>query len=41
VLRACWAHMSLRQVDWSIRFHAPPEATTWLTVAENPPSALF
>jgi len=33
--------MSLRQVDWSIRFHVPPEATTWLTVAENPPSALF
>ncbi|GAA2385035.1 aminoglycoside phosphotransferase family protein [Dactylosporangium salmoneum] len=40
VLEACWAHMSLRQVDWSIRFHDPAEADAWLAVAENPPADL-
>ncbi|WP_432967949.1 aminoglycoside phosphotransferase family protein [Dactylosporangium sp. CA-233914] len=37
VLAACWAHMSLRQVDWSLRFHAQSVALEWLTVAECPP----
>jgi hypothetical protein len=41
VLEACWAHMSLRQVDWSLRFHSAAESSAWLTIAENPPPALF
>jgi hypothetical protein len=35
VLTACWAHMALRQVDWSIRHHTAAEADAWLTVAES------
>ncbi|GAA3243631.1 aminoglycoside phosphotransferase family protein [Dactylosporangium siamense] len=35
VLAACWAHMALRQVDWSIRHHTPDEVDAWLTVAEG------
>ncbi len=34
-LRACWAHMSLRQVDWSIREHDAAEVTAWLDIAES------
>ncbi|MEV0570725.1 hypothetical protein [Dactylosporangium sp. NPDC050588] len=37
VLAACWAHMSLRQVDWSIRHHTAAEVDAWLTVAESAP----
>ncbi|GAA1529642.1 hypothetical protein GCM10009827_053650 [Dactylosporangium maewongense] len=37
VLAACWAHMSLRQVDWSIRHHTAAEVDAWLTVAETAP----
>jgi hypothetical protein len=33
--RAYWAHMSLRQVDWSIRHHDPATVEHWLTVAES------
>jgi hypothetical protein len=34
VILACWAHMSLRLVDWSIRHHTAAHVTTWLEVAE-------
>ncbi|MEV4514778.1 phosphotransferase [Dactylosporangium sp. NPDC049525] len=37
VLVACWAHMALRQVDWSIRHHTAEEVDAWLTVAEQSP----
>ncbi|MEU4238383.1 phosphotransferase [Actinoplanes sp. NPDC026619] len=33
--RAYWAHMSLRQVDWSIRHHDAATVEKWLTVAEE------
>jgi hypothetical protein len=33
-MRAYWAHMSLRQVDWSIRHHDAETVDRWLTVAE-------
>lgn len=33
--RAYWAHMSLRQVDWSIRHHDAGTVEHWLTVAES------
>jgi len=33
--RAYWAHMSLRQVDWSIRHHDAATVERWLTVAES------
>ena len=33
-LRAYWAHMSLRLVDWSIRHHGPADVDLWLDVAE-------
>jgi hypothetical protein len=32
--RAYWAHMSLRQVDWSIRHHDAATVDHWLAVAE-------
>ena len=32
--RAFWAHMCLRQIDWSIRHHGPADVDAWLTVAE-------
>jgi hypothetical protein len=35
VVLACWAHMSLRLVDWSIRHYTAPYVTTWLGVAES------
>ena len=34
VVLACWAHMSLRLVDWCIRHYTAPYVTTWLEVAE-------
>ncbi|WP_350274203.1 phosphotransferase [Kribbella sp. HUAS MG21] len=34
VLRRYWAHMALRQVDWSIRHHTPADTTRWLDFAE-------
>jgi len=33
--RAYWAHMSLRQVDWSIRHHDAATVDRWLQVAEG------
>jgi Ser/Thr protein kinase RdoA (MazF antagonist) len=33
LLRAYWAHMSLRLVDWAIRHHGPDDVDRWLTVA--------
>jgi hypothetical protein len=35
VLRLYWAHMSLRQVDWSIRHHTPADVTHWLDFVES------
>jgi aminoglycoside phosphotransferase (APT) family kinase protein len=35
LLRAYWAHMSLRMVDWSIRHHDSATVDRWLTVAET------
>ena len=34
-LRVYWAHMSLRQVDWSIRHHDAETVDRWLTIAES------
>lgn len=34
VLRICWAHMSLRMVDWSIRHFTPADVEAWLDIAE-------
>ncbi len=34
-LRAYWAHLSLRQVDWSIRHHDAATVDRWLDVAET------
>jgi aminoglycoside phosphotransferase (APT) family kinase protein len=34
-LRAYWAHMGLRLVDWAIRHHGPDEVDRWLTVAAS------
>lgn len=33
--RAYWAHMALRQVDWSIRHHDEATVDRWLAVAES------
>jgi hypothetical protein len=33
--RAYWAHLSLRQVDWSIRHHDAAAVDHWLTIAES------
>ncbi|GAA3106185.1 hypothetical protein JOF29_001839 [Kribbella aluminosa] len=33
VLRLYWAHMALRQVDWSIRHHTSADVTHWLEFA--------
>jgi aminoglycoside phosphotransferase (APT) family kinase protein len=35
VARVCWAHMSLRLVDWSIRHLTPADVNAWLDVAET------
>jgi len=34
-LRAYWAHISLRQVDWSIRHHDAAAVDQWLDIAEQ------
>jgi aminoglycoside phosphotransferase (APT) family kinase protein len=34
-LRAYWAHMGLRMVDWAIRHHDPDDVDRWLTVAAS------
>ena len=34
-LRAYWAHMSLRLVDWAIRHHTSAEVDLWLDTAER------
>ncbi|WP_326823003.1 aminoglycoside phosphotransferase family protein [Streptosporangium sp. NBC_01756] len=31
----CWAHMSLRMVDWAIRHFAAPDVTIWLDIAQR------
>lgn len=33
VLQACWAHQSLRMVDWAIRHHSAAEVDVWLDLA--------
>jgi hypothetical protein len=35
VALACWAHMSLRLVDWSIRHLGPADVEAWLDVADS------
>lgn len=35
VLRLYWAHMTLRQVDWSIRHHTPADTAYWLTFVQT------
>lgn len=35
LLRAYWAHMSLRSVDWAIRHHGPDEVRAWLRLAAS------
>ncbi|MFD7160792.1 phosphotransferase [Kribbella sp. NPDC059898] len=37
VLRLYWAHMALRQVDWSIRHHTAADVTHWLEFAAPTP----
>jgi hypothetical protein len=34
-LRAYWAHMSLRLVDWAIRHHTSAEVDLWIATAER------
>jgi hypothetical protein len=34
-LRAYWAHMGLRMVDWAIRHHGPDDVDRWLAVAAS------
>jgi Ser/Thr protein kinase RdoA (MazF antagonist) len=40
-LRAFWAHMSLRLVDWAIRHHTRAEVELWLDTAELGIRALY
>lgn len=35
LLRAYWAHMSLRMVDWAIRHYGPDDVHAWLRLAES------
>lgn len=35
VLAACWAHLSLRLVDWAIRELTAPEVDAWIEVANG------
>jgi Phosphotransferase enzyme family len=35
VLRACWAHMSLRLIDWSIRELTTADVSAWVQVATD------
>lgn len=39
-LRAYWAHMSLRMVDWAIRHHSAADVGFWLQVADGGPAGL-
>lgn len=34
-LRAYWAHMGLRMVDWAIRHHGPDDVHSWVRLAES------
>ncbi|WP_222106069.1 phosphotransferase family protein [Catellatospora sichuanensis] len=34
-LRAYWAHMSLRMIDWAIRHHTGAEVDLWIATAEQ------
>ncbi|MEV1169453.1 phosphotransferase [Nonomuraea sp. NPDC049784] len=35
VALVCWAHMSLRMVDWAIRHFAASDVTVWLDIAHR------
>jgi aminoglycoside phosphotransferase (APT) family kinase protein len=35
VLRVCWAHMSLRLIDWSIRELTMADVSAWVQVAAD------
>ncbi|MBF6333863.1 phosphotransferase [Nocardia transvalensis] len=35
IAAACWAHMSLRLVDWAIRHHGPSDVTAWLDISDR------
>ncbi|MER6951990.1 phosphotransferase [Nonomuraea sp. NPDC000554] len=35
VAAVCWAHMSLRMVDWAIRHFTAADVTTWLDISER------
>jgi hypothetical protein len=35
VAQASWAHLSLRQIDWSIRHHSPADTSAWLHIAKT------
>jgi aminoglycoside phosphotransferase (APT) family kinase protein len=35
VALACWAHLSLRMVDWSIRHLTPADTAAWTGIAEE------
>lgn len=35
LLRLCWAHMGIRQVDWAVRHHGPADVDHWLAIAER------
>lgn len=35
VTAVCWAHMSLRQVDWAIRHFTASDVSAWLYIAER------
>ncbi|TDD00862.1 aminoglycoside phosphotransferase family protein [Nonomuraea deserti] len=35
VAPVCWAHMSLRLVDWAIRHHSASDVTLWLDLARR------
>lgn len=35
ILRPCWAHMSLRMIDWAIRHFTPGEVEHWMDLAEQ------
>jgi hypothetical protein len=35
VNRACWAHMSLRLIDWAIREHGPADVDAWIEVSNE------
>jgi aminoglycoside phosphotransferase (APT) family kinase protein len=34
-VRAAWAHMSLRMVDWATRFYSPEDVENWLDLVET------